>query len=68
VQLRSVELADGRVARDRSGRELPLTSETSPWWLLAVTGGRPVDAFAELVQGRLRLLSLVVGQEYLACA
>lgn len=68
VQLRSVELADGQVARDPSGRQLPLTAEASPWWLLAVTGGRPVDVFAELVQGRLRLLSLVVDEEYLACA
>lgn len=68
VQLTQVRLADDLAAVDRSGDALALTRDSEPWWLLAVTGGHPVDLFAELVQGRLRPLSVLVDGEYLACA
>lgn len=68
VQLTQVRLDDHLRAIDRSGDALALLTDDAGWWLLAVTGGRPVDLFAELVQGRLRPLSVLVDGEYLACA
>jgi hypothetical protein len=37
----------GAAVVDREGRQLPLAEDADPWLLLAVTGGRPADLFAE---------------------
>jgi hypothetical protein len=72
VVLRSVQATvvggHGEVAAaliDASGQGRLLTADTHVWRLLALTGGHPVDAFAELEGGRLRPLSAVVGGEVL---
>jgi hypothetical protein len=38
---------EGGAVVDRAGRQLPLAADADPWLLLAVTGGRPADLFAE---------------------
>lgn len=67
VLLRSVRLHADPVADrdagvrlrvvDDGGRHLPLADEPDPWGLVAAAGGAAVDAFAELEDGVVRVLS-----------
>ena len=61
VLLRAVRVCSGEEGwlRDESGDALPIL-EASLTSLLALTGGRPVDAFGELEEGKVRPLSIVV--------
>src|SRR5262249_5965140 len=46
---------------DAQARWLELVEEAPVWTLLALSAGRPVDLFGELEDGRVRPLSVVVG-------
>jgi hypothetical protein len=56
----------GPLVVDGDDRALALVPEVSPWPILARTGGRPVDVFAEVEGGRLRPLTIAVAGELVA--
>lgn len=56
VRISTTEIHDGQ-------HSLPLRSDQEPWLALALTGGAPVDVFAEWETDGLRLLTAAVGAE-----
>jgi len=62
VVLEGVRASSTRLV-DPSGAALDLIPATETWLLLALSGGAPVDVFAELEGGRLRPLACVAAGE-----
>jgi len=67
VTLRGIRIQpDPAGAVDADGAGLPLVADAPVELLLALTGARPVDAFGEVEDGRLRILTLAVDETMVA--